>query len=303
MRIIKGSSFTYPLKISERWRDEVFQPLVDHKFKILLSDGNAIEAGVFELLVNGRKEMHACISTQAGCKFGCTMCSSGKNGFSRNLTREEILKEVQCLSDRVMVPMFDHVVFMGIGEPLDNYNNFVGSVAGLVDSNKAYAGRLSFATVGLPRKLLRLAQEQIPAFRMLWVSLHAPTDEKRIKIMPVDRAFKIQDILEAARKFAIRTPTEVWINYMLFRGFNDDVEDAEILASLLMRTEGIFSVMITEPNNDLPQYQGADILDLRRFEEYLRSAGVKNRIARFIAAGKQVNAGCGEFVFVKGINQ
>lgn len=300
MRIIKGSSFTYPPDISRRWKDKVFQPLVDHKFRILLSDGNAIEAGVFELLVNGVKEIHACISTQAGCKFGCTMCSSGKNGFSRNLTRDEILEEVECLSKTMKVPVFDHVVFMGIGEPLDNYNNFVGSIAALVDINKAYAGRLSFATVGLPQKLLRLSQEKIPAFRMLWVSLHAPTDKKRAQIMPVDRAFNIQDILTAAKEFARRVPTEVWINYMLFRGFNDGIEDAEVLASLLNGTDDIFSVMITEPNNDIPQYEGADISDLKRFEGYLRSFGVKNRIARFIAAGKQVDAGCGEFVFVRG---
>lgn len=299
MKIIQQSSFTYPLEIKERWKDEIFQPLVDHKFRFLLSDGNVIEAGVFELLVDGAKEAHACISTQAGCKFGCAMCSSGKNGFVRNLTKEEILTQIQTLSNVAEIQTFDHVVFMGIGEPLDNYENFVGSIADLVRHNTCYVGRLSFATVGLPQKLLRLSQEQIPEFRMLWISLHAPTDEKRVQIMPVDKAFSVFEILKAAKEFAQRTSTEVWINYMLFRGFNDSVDNATSLANLLSGTEDVFSVMITEPNNDLPRYQGADVSDLKRFEGYLQSAGVKNRISRFIAAGKQVKAGCGEFIFTR----
>lgn len=299
MKIVQKSSFTYPPDVSDRWKGEIFQPLVDYKFKFLLSDGNAIEAGVFELLVNGAKEVHACVSTQAGCKFGCAMCTSGQNGFVRNLMKEEILAQINLLSDVANVQTFDHIVFMGIGEPLDNYDNFVGGVTDLVSGNIAYAGKLSFATVGLPQKLLRLLQEPIPAFRMLWISLHAPTDEKRVQIMPVDKAFSVQKILDAAKKFANRASTEVWINYMLFRGFNDSVDDAKSLADLLLGTEGIFSVMITEPNNDLPQYQGADVSDLKRFEGYLKEAGMKNRIARFIAAGKQVNAGCGEFIFTR----
>ncbi|MFZ1654607.1 MAG: radical SAM protein [Candidatus Moraniibacteriota bacterium] len=299
MKIIRQSSFTYPIGLREKWRDEVFQPLVDHKFRLLLSDGNTIEAGVFELLVDETKEIHACISTQAGCKFGCAMCTSGREGFSRNLTKGEILCQIRLLSGAAGIRMFDHIVFMGIGEPLDNYDNFVGSVTDLVNSDASYAGRLSFATVGLPQKLLRLSREPIPAFRMLWISLHAPTDEKRAQIMPVDKAFSILEILGAAKEFANRVSTEVWINYMLFQGFNDGVDDAKSFAGLLTGTESTFSVMITEPNNDLAQYRGADVSDLKRFEGYLRSAGVKNRIARFIAAGKQVNAGCGEFVFTR----
>lgn len=299
MKIIQESSFTYSTDAKEKWRNEVFQPLVDYKFRLSLSDGIIIEAGVFELSLGGVKEIHACISTQAGCKFGCAMCTSGKEGFLRNLTEGEILSQIQLLSGAVGVRVFDQIVFMGIGEPLDNYDNFIGSVTGLVSENSSYAGRLSFATVGLPQKLLQLSREPIPAFRMLWISLHAPTDEKRTRIMPVGSEFSVLEILGAAKELACCASTEVWINYMLFRGFNDSTDDAKSFADLLIGTDNIFSVMITEPNNDLPQYQRGDISDLKRFENYLRSVGVKNRIARFIAAGKQVNAGCGEFIFTR----
>lgn len=299
MQIVKRSSFTYPTDITNRYNPAFFQPIIDYKFQIRLFDGNSIEAGVFKLLVGSNQEMHACISIQAGCKFGCAMCTSGRNGFVRNLTKEEVFTQVKLLANEVNITVFDHVVFMGIGEPLDNYDNFVGSVASIVDDNSNYAGRLSFATVGLPQKLLRLLSEPIPMFRMLWISLHAPSDEKRVQIMPVDKAFPVQEILGAAKKFAFQTSTEVWINYMLFRKFNDGFDDAKALTELLHGTENIFSIMITEPNNNLPQYVGADIADLCRFEEYLKDIGIKNRVARFIAAGKQLNAGCGEFIFTR----
>lgn len=299
MKIIQSSSFTYPVKVLDEKCFTFFQPLVDYKFKILLFDRNSIEAGVFELLIDGAREMHACISTQVGCKFGCAMCASGKNGFIRNLTKEEILKQVEFLCDSVNISAFDHIVFMGIGEPLDNYDNFVASALELIRSNNFYAGRLSFATAGLPKKLLCLMQESIPAFQMLWISLHAPSDEKRVKIMPINRAFPIEEVLSAAKEFASNTPTNVWINYMLFRGFNDGIDDANELADLLFETESIFSVMITEPNNNLPLYSAANAFDLKIFEEYLLKAGVKNHTVCFTAAGKSVNAGCGEFILTR----
>ncbi len=296
MKIIKKSSFTYPL--NETYKGElVFKPLIDYKFRILLSDGNCIEAGVFKLLVDGKMEMHACVSTQAGCKFGCIMCKSGEKGFVRNLSTEEILKQIKLISNSSQVKFFDHVVFMGIGEPLDNYSNFISSVIDLIKTNNSYSGRLSLATVGLPDKLRLLLEEPIPNFKMLWISLHAPTDEKRARLIPISKIYSIGEIINTAQYFACHTKTEVWINYMLFRGFNDGYEDAHSLAAILKNTESIFSLMITEPNNDLPNYRRGNYLDLSKFEKYLLSLGVKNRIAKFIAAGKKVNAGCGEFIF------
>jgi 23S rRNA (adenine2503-C2)-methyltransferase len=297
MKIASRSSFAYPADDSRMWEGGVFQPLIDHKFRLLLSDGNAIEAAAFELSVRGRKEVHACISTQAGCKFGCVMCTSGKNGFARNLSDAEIRGQVEVLSESLSIPKFDQIVFMGIGEPLDNYDNFVESVDEIIKREPFYSGRLSLATVGLPAKLLRLLREPLPPFRMLWISLHAATNEKRYRIMPIEKAFSIDRVLSAAQEFAQSVSTKVWINYMLFKGFNDAEEDVQALADLLEGTEDFFSVMITEPNNDLPFCKGADILDLRCFEVSLREYGVRNEIGRFMAAGKRVNAGCGEFIF------
>lgn len=297
MYIIEHRSFKYPSDLATQWRDEVFQPQIDHRFKLELTDGKKIEAGVFELLVDGTSEIHACISTQAGCKLGCKMCSSGRSGFSRNLTQTEIVSEIIQLSTAVGTKVFDHVVYMGIGEPLDNYDNFVGSVVEIVSRVPDYAGRLSFATVGIPDKLRRLQHEDIPPFRMLWVSLHAVTNEQRSELMPINQAFNVLTVIEAAKEYARNCSTEVWINYMLFRGFNDTAVDAGLLAELLEGTEGLLSIMLTEPNNDFSTYRAGNVSDLKRFEGYLIEAGIKNRIARFIAAGKQVRAGCGEFIY------
>lgn len=297
MDIVEKRMAKYSVRASKRWQNVSFRPTADHKIRIRLCDGNMIEAGAFELLVNGTREVHACISTQAGCKYGCSMCTSGKRGFYRNLSVGEILGQIRLLAETVAVPVFDRVAFMGIGEPLDNYDNFVQSVTTLTTEHKDYMGRLSFATVGLPDRLLALVEERLPPFRSLWVSLHAPSDDKRGQIMPIARSFSIKDTLDAAKQFARSTTAGVCLNYMLFLRFNDSIMDAHALATVISGTEDIFSLLITEPNADLPRYEAAGSSDLQRFEVYLRECGVKNRIFQFVPAGTKVDAGCGEFVF------
>ena len=278
----------------KKWKSGEFIPVEDRKFKILLDDGHSIEAGVFTMESGGKIEHHACISSQVGCKFACRMCSSGKNGFFRNLTAQEILGEIMLLEKGVGIPKLDEVLFMGIGEPLDNYDNFVAALKQLIH----YSGRLSFATVGLPDKLINLSKEDLPRLKMVWISLHASDDAKRSSIMPVNKAFKISDVLDSAKRFTMATKVRVWINYLLFGGFNDSDQDAESLVRLMDGTEAYFRVQISEPNNDLPDYKAASGAQLESFEKKLKDLGLKNDTFCFKAAGKDVQAGCGEFVYL-----
>lgn len=278
----------------KKWKSGEFVPVEDRKFKILLDDGHLIEAGVFTMNVRGNIEHHACISSQVGCKFACRMCSSGKNGFFRNLTAQEILGEIRLLEEGVGVSQLDEILFMGIGEPLDNYENFVATLRQL----NHYSNRLSFATVGLPDKLIQLSKEDLPRLKMVWISLHASDDAKRSSIIPANRVFKILDVLDSAMRFAIATKVRVWINYLLFRNFNDSDQDAESLVRLMAGTENNFRVQISEPNNDLPGYKAASGVELESFERKLKGLGLKNETFCFKAAGKDVHAGCGEFVYV-----
>jgi 23S rRNA (adenine2503-C2)-methyltransferase len=298
MKILGVRSFSYPEEIKSEWKDIIFWPIKDHKFSIELEDGAVIECASFELIEKGKHEMHACISTQAGCKFACHFCVSGKRGFTRNLTSQEIFGEVSTMASNLGIQHFDHVVYMGIGEPLDNLISVDGSIRLMTESDPWYAGRLSIATVGIVSGLKRLQELNLP-LRMLWASLHAATEDKRTLIMPVAaRACSIRDMLYAVIAFAKESNVQTWVNYMVLHGFNDLDEDVQSFARLLDQTDGILSVMITIPNGSVEGFCPGTAYDAQEFERRLIAIGVKNRIARFFAAGRPVNAGCGEFVFL-----
>ena len=180
MKILQVSKVVHG-NTPRKWMSGDYLPVEDRKVKISLDDSRTIEAGVFSFLFRGRIEHHACISTQVGCKFGCQMCSSGRNGFFRNLTHSEIIEQIALLEREVVKQRLDEILFMGIGEPLDNYDNFVAALTTLAP----YSGKLAFATVGLPQKLIDLSREVLPALRMAWISLHASDDRKRASLMPV----------------------------------------------------------------------------------------------------------------------
>lgn len=295
MKIENIRKFTYPDELSAAWKDEVISPLQDTKVQIRLHDDTMIEAGIFELIENGTKQIHACISSQAGCKFGCHFCKSGLNGFKRNLSKQEILDEISLLSSLSARPTFDHVVYMGIGEPLDNFENVTTSIQDLT-KDKQYLNRVSLATIGIPESLRELESLKLP-LRMVWVSLHAASDTKRAQLMPIGKTCKICDVVSAAKSFATNTLTQTWINYMIFQGFNDSIDDAQELTELLKGTENEIFVMLTIPNGHVPGYVPGNMRDVHRFQSCLQESGLQNKVARFFAAGRSVQAGCGEFVF------
>lgn len=296
MKIIAVSSSTYSQVEASLWKDDRFQPVSDHKVKIELHDGSIVEAGVFEVTKGLKKEFHACISTQAGCKFKCSFCSSGARGFERDLSRDEILEEISILAKLAEIGSFDRLMYMGIGEPLDNFDNVVGSMQQLLEINPVYVGRISLATIGILPKLHKLALLKLP-LRRIWVSLHAASDEKRLQIMPISKAYKAKELVSAAKAFAEISGTETWLNYMIFQGFNDSLEDASMLVELLKDTEDDLSVVITVPNGERSGYVGGSLDDVHRFQDYLIELGMKNRTEHFFSVGRSSNAGCGEFVF------
>lgn len=297
MTIINVKNFTYPIEERSKWHNVIFQPIEDYKFSIRLNDGGIIECAAFRLVEKGNEEMHACISTQAGCKFNCQFCASGRNGFLRNLTAEEILNQIDIMTESLQILRFDHVVFMGIGEPMDNLKNVCAAVKERVGTNPYYDRRFSLASVGLIGKFDELLGASLP-LRMFWLSLHSAIDEKRRMIMPVAKAYRAKDLISKALEFAIKSGAETWINYMILHGFNDLDDDVSALVHLLRNTERYLSVMITIPNGNIGSFLPGTADDADSFEKRLASAGIKNRINRFFAAGRSVNAGCGEFIFL-----
>lgn len=298
MKVVSRKKYSYPYQKTDKWKNETFQPLSDLKLRLELEDGNLIECAAFHMIMDGRIEDHACISTQVGCKYGCRFCTSGKNGFFRNLSKQEMKDELMILCRENGIERFDCIVFMGIGEPLDNFEEVVGCIRALIGNKDLYSGirKIALATVGIPDLLDKLAKEKLPID--LWISLHASDDEKRKKVMPVANKYSISKIIKSAENYYKEAGRFVWLNYMLFLNFNNLDEDAKKIANLLKGKRDVFKFIITEPNSDIDNYLKAGYDDLLDFERKLRNCGVENEIVRFMTAGKDVGAGCGEFMFI-----
>src|SRR5439155_8231790 len=201
-----------------------------HKLLLALQDGGQVEC----VLIQDESRRTACISTQVGCGMGCVFCASGLNGVERNLTVGEILEQLVRL--RNLLPAEErltHIVVMGMGEPLANLDNLLAAleIAGHKDGLGIGARHITISTVGLPAKIRRLAETGKQYH--LAVSLHAPNDLLRTRIVPTNDKTGIPDILAAADEFFEKTGRQVTYEYVLLGGLNDSPREARELATRL----------------------------------------------------------------------
>lgn len=297
MRVISEKFYPHKEVIVNSEGEKSLLKLRDLKLSLELKDKNIIQCASFQMIKDNKLENHACISTQAGCRFGCKFCTSGRNGFQRNLNEQEIYEELRILAGKSGMGKFDCIVFMGIGEPLDNYIEVISCVKRLIKDKKLYSGlrKIALATVGIPEIIDKLGKEKLSID--LWVSLHAADDIQRKEIMPVAHKYLLKELLRSAKKYSSRINEPIWINYMLFKGFNDTEKDIRSLVKILEGNEKYFNFVITEPNNNLKKFKKAKPNDLLKFKTRLVEKGLKNRIEIFVTRGKSISAGCGEFLF------
>ena len=204
------------------------------KFLLRLADDATIES-VFMRYEDGRRSV--CISTQVGCGMGCTFCATGLAGLTRNLTPAEIIDQV-ILVQRLTGERVTNVVFMGMGEPLANYEATVRAVRLLNVRWSLGIGmrHLTVSTVGLVPQIRRLAHEQLQL--TLAVSLHAPTDELRTQLVPINQKWPVADLLDASREYVQLTGRRLSFEYVLMEGVNDSPELAALLGDLLLKRVG-----------------------------------------------------------------
>ncbi len=285
MKIIDKQIHIYGSEEKNLWVNEAYSPLTDISVSIQLDDGNIITGALFNLKRKGKEENHYCISTQAGCKFGCKFCVSGKNGWKRNLTINEMLEQVRILSRIGGDCSVDHISLMGIGEPLDNMDV---TLAFLNQAKQEFKNcELALANCGTPNKIIELANKLNQPI-IFWLSLHASIDAKRQQIMPIAKKYSIAEIIEASLFLANTNPLHhVSINYMMFNGFNNLLEDAVALVNLLTGTEQQLTLKLTMPNSSWNGYDPASYDELINFQRLLRAEGLKNPISRLITAGKK----------------
>ena len=275
------------------------------KLLLELRDGKRIETVLmlYPASLEGRARATVCVSTQAGCAFGCTFCATGQMGFERHLTAGEIVAQVLTIArelsahpwvtpDGQTVDRVTNLVFMGMGEPLHNYTNTFKAItilnmpAGL----NIGARHITVSTVGLVPAILRLAEE--PLQINLAISLHAPNNAMRARTMPITRKYPIEEVLAAVQTYVTRTNRQVTFEYVLIAGENDAIEHARELALLLAPLAQLGHVNLIPVNTTTAGYRPPSGATIRAFRETLRAGGVSSSVRA--ERGDDIAAACGQ---------
>lgn len=256
------------------------------KYLWRLSDGNCVES----VLMQYHHGNTVCISSEVGCAMGCAFCASTRGGLVRRLTPSEMLDQVLFTQLDSGLPV-SNIVLMGIGEPLDNYDTVLRFLE-LVNSPEGMnigMRHISLSTCGLVERIDRLAEENLQL--TLSVSLHAPTDEIRSTIMPVNRRYNVQTLLAACKRYFEKTGRRISFEYAMIRGVNDTPEMAKLLAS---RLRGIAAHVNLIPLNDIPESPLKPSYPevVQTFQKILEQHGIPATVRRTL--GSDINASCGQ---------
>ena len=256
------------------------------KYLWRLSDGNCIET----VLMRYRHGNSVCISSQVGCAMGCAFCASTLGGKVRNLTAAELLDQVVFTQKDSGYPI-SNIVLMGIGEPLDNYDN-VKRFLELVnhpDGMNIGMRHISLSTCGLVKGIDRLAEEGLQI--TLSVSLHAPDDETRTRLMPVNKAHNVDQLFDACRRYFKKTGRRISYEYAMIDGMNDTPYHADLLAGYL---EGTIAHVNLIPLNHVEEspYKPSTAKNVAAFQKALEKRGITATVRRRL--GSDIDASCGQ---------
>ena len=280
--------------------EQVVQRAEDGTIKLQLRthDGYPLEA----VAMSHGPRRTVCLSSQSGCALACTFCATGRMGLGRNLTPEEISEQLLRLA-RLLRDEQDarisNVVMMGMGEPFHNYDNVLAAIR-TINSPDAFglgARQIAISTAGWIPGIDKLADE--PMQVKLALSLHAPDDELRTRLMPVTKRYPISELMQACRRYREKTRRRVFVEYLLLAGVNDSTQQARQLVALLGKGgPGAFHVNLIAYNPTGTEYVAADDAAVRRFRGELEKGaiGTSYRVSR----GRGIEAACGQLV-MKGI--
>ena len=276
----------YPLLPPKVVRKQESQKDGTIKYLWMLSDGNCVET----VLMRYHYGNTVCISTEVGCAMGCAFCASTLGGLVRRLEPREMLEQVMFTQIDSGLPI-SHIVLMGIGEPLDNYDNvlrflhLVNSELGMNISMR----HISLSTCGLVPKIDKLAEEKLQL--TLSVSLHAPNDTIRNTIMPVNKAYPVDTLLDACRRYYQKTGRRISFEYAMIDGVNDTLEAAK---ELIQKLKGMGAHMNLIPLNHVEEspLKPSSKQAISRFQKLLEDAGIPATVRRSL--GGDIDASCGQ---------
>ncbi|MCL4378765.1 MAG: 23S rRNA (adenine(2503)-C(2))-methyltransferase RlmN [Actinobacteria bacterium] len=262
------------------------------KAAVTLSDGFAVET---VLMRHKNSRNTVCVSSQIGCPLCCTFCRTGSLGFKRNLNDYEIINQVLFFArylNKVAAARVTNVVFMGMGEPFLNYENVIRAIRLLNDKNKFNIGarKISISTCGIPDKILRFAGENLQV--NLAVSLSAPNDDLRSKIMPINNKYPLKMVLEAVKKYIAATNRRVMFEYVIIGNLNDSPVLAVELSRLL---KDILCFVNLIPYNGRGIFYPPSAARVKDFKRILEESGVS--VTERYRFGRDISAACGQLIY------
>ena len=260
------------------------------KCRFKLVDGHMVEG----VLIPSENRMTACVSSQVGCNLGCTFCATGFIKMKRNLEPYEIYDQVVLLNKASLEhhkQPLTNIVFMGMGEPLLNYDNVLAGIAKITGEDGLHisAKRITVSTAGLAKMIRKLADDQVKF--NLALSLHAADDIKRSKLMPINEANNLNDLVKALNYFHDKTGNRITFEYILFDGINESMEDAKNLVTLCSKVPARVNIIEYNTIREADFHKSKE--DQReKFIAYLETHRVVAKVRR--SRGKDIDAACGQ---------
>ncbi|NLM54723.1 MAG: 23S rRNA (adenine(2503)-C(2))-methyltransferase RlmN [Firmicutes bacterium] len=263
------------------------------KYLFGLFDENTVEA----VYIPEKDRGTLCVSVQVGCAMNCSFCATGRSGFVRNLSTAEIVSQVNAVRAALPPerPRLSNIVFMGMGEPFANFEAVMAAAAIFQSELGMHLGqrRITISTCGLVPEIRRFADLKTQI--NLAVSLHAPDNDRRSSVMPINRRYPIEELLDACRYYTSRTNRRISFEYALVEGFNDSHGDAQMLAEILQ--DMLCHVNII-PVNPVEGFQRPEASRVQRFKQVLEAQGIAASVRK--ERGTDIEAACGQLRQVHG---
>jgi 23S rRNA (adenine2503-C2)-methyltransferase len=260
------------------------------KNSLKLFDGNIVEG----VLIPTETRITACVSVQVGCSLTCKFCATGKLERLRNLNADEIYDEVVLIkkqADEYYQKPLTNIVFMGMGEPLLNYNNVIDAIEKITgeDGLNMASDRITVSTAGIAKMIRKLGDDEVKF--NLALSLHAANDEKRNRIMPINESNSLAELGEALAYYYSKTKNKVTFEYIVFKDINDTLKDAEELFQFSKHVPSKINLIEYNATGD-GEFQNTSGNKLHRFKDYLEERGLTATIRR--SRGRDIDAACGQ---------
>lgn len=287
LREMLKTNFDIPaLKLADKQVSE--DGTIKNAFK--LNDGNVVEG----VLIPANDRMTACVSSQVGCSLTCKFCATGTLKRLRNLRHDEIydqVVEINNQAEKHYGKPLSNIVYMGMGEPLMNYKGMLASIEKITSPEGLNMSpkRITVSTAGIARMIKRMADDDV-RFNLA-LSLHAANDEKRSEIMPINDSNSLDALIESLLYFYNNTKNKITFEYIIFRDFNDSIQDAKELVSICRKIPAKVNIIEYNPIDD-GKFQRAEIAKVDAFANYLEQHKIQVNIRR--SRGKDIDAACGQ---------